>query len=333
MSQSEAQVLASLEKLAREALQAWDIEGAELSLIKHRENAVYSAQTQSGERFALRLHRLGYHSDEALHSELIWIDALAKSGIEVPKVIPTTDNQLFITVGPADESWQVDLFEWVDGEQLGSLEHGLGEDEEKIRNIFFTIGESAARLHNQSCRWEPPAGFKRHAWDLEGLVGEAPFWGRFWELNALSDEQHQLVNRARAQIKTDLENYGQNADNYSLIHADFVPENLLVDGEHVRLIDFDDAGFGWHMFELATALYFIQGEAHYELAKQALLEGYREHRALSDKDLAALPLFLAARGFTYLGWVQSRQETQTAREMTPELVALACDTARGYLGE
>ena len=30
-----------------------------------------------------------------------------------------------------------------------------------------------------------PAAFKRHALDADGLMGEAPFWGRFWEHPAL----------------------------------------------------------------------------------------------------------------------------------------------------
>ena len=32
----------------------------------------------------------------------------------------------------------------------------------------------------------------------------------------------------------------------------------MVQGDRIKLIDFDDAGFGWHLFELATALYFIR---------------------------------------------------------------------------
>ena len=30
----------------------------------------------------------------------------------------------------------------------------------------------------------------------------------------------------------------------------------------VCVIDFDDAGFGWHLFELATSLYFITDDEH-----------------------------------------------------------------------
>ena len=47
--------------------------------------------------------------------------------------------------------------------------------------------------------------------------------------------------------------------------------------------------------------------------------------------LRSLPLFYAVRGLTYLGWVHTRQETETARELTPTLVGLACEAAEGYL--
>ena len=116
-----------------------------------------------------------------------------------------------------------------------------------------------------------------------------------------------------------------------MIHADFVSENLMVDGENVRLIDFDDAGFGWHLFELATALHFETEAPYYQEAYTSLLAGYREYRPLPDEQLAYLPLFMLARSFTYLGWVHTRFETETAREMTPMLVDKACKLARDYL--
>ena len=49
-----------------------------------------------------------------------------------------------------------------------------------------------------------------------------------------------------------------------MIHADLVPENVLVDGDSIRLIDFDDAGFGWHHFEIATALISSSRQAHFD---------------------------------------------------------------------
>ncbi len=52
-------------------------------------------------------------------------------------------------------------------------------------------------MHNQAAGWQPPATFRRHAWDMAGLVGERPFWGRFWELAALTPAQRSLLDRKR----------------------------------------------------------------------------------------------------------------------------------------
>lgn len=318
--------------LAKQALAAWDLDG-ELSLIKQRENAVYALVSNSGERYALRVHRANYHSNAALDSELEWMNALADFGLKVPTLIPTTSGDSFTieTVDGIDQARQVDLLAWLDGTQIGSVEDGLGNDEQEVKHIYTTIGEIAAQVHNQASQWMPSKGFERHSWDIEGLVGEQPLWGQFWKLDALDAEQRGLVLEGREAIAEGLKAFGQRPDNYSLIHADFVPENIMMYQGEVQIIDFDDAGFGWHMFELATALYFIQGEAMYEAAKDALIAGYRSRRTLSDDDLAQLSLFLAARSLTYLGWVHTRQGTQTAVELTPLLIEMSCDAIRCYL--
>ncbi|MGQ0336040.1 phosphotransferase enzyme family protein [Halomonas elongata] len=322
-----------LKDLAHRSLRHWGLEGSDLSLVKYRENAVYQVTASGGERYALRIHRHGYHSLAALRSELQWMSALHDSGIAVPEVLPATDGRLLVSDSTEviAEPRHVDLFAWIDGVPLGSVEEGLGDNAERVAKLYTDLGRTAAELHNQSSRWALPEGFERHAWDHDGLVGEAPFWGRFWELELLNASQRRLLETARDRISRELSEYDRSAQRYGLIHADFVPENLMAENGRLRLIDFDDAGFGWHMFELATALYFIQEEACYPVARQALIDGYRQKRALSDDDLSRQELFLTARGCTYLGWIRSRQETETAREMAPELIRRACEQAERYL--
>jgi Ser/Thr protein kinase RdoA (MazF antagonist) len=262
------------------------------------------------------------------------MQALDDVGITVPTIVPAASGELFVTHAADDlpGNIQIDLFEWIDGEQLGSVEEGIA-DEASVSATYRIIGELAAKVHNQAVSWQLPPGFARHAWDAEGLAGEQPFWGRFWEIAAASASERDLLVQGRDAVFGELSQLAKSPGTYSMIHADFAPENIMVEGDQLRLIDFDDAGFGWHLFELATSLYFILGESYFEQARDALIEGYRAHRQLSNEQLDLLPLFSLARGFTYIGWVHTRHETETAKELTPMLLTAACELAEDYLSK
>ena len=228
------------------------------------------------------------------------------------------------------EPRQVDLLGWTEGGADGRF---LGEFDPRpaMTDNFRLLGKLAARVHNQSVEWHPPPGFTRHHWDADGIAGAAPFWGRFWVLDHLSASQRRLLERARERVHADLLRLEKSPDTYSLIHADLVPQNILVDGKSIRLIDFDDAGFGWHPFEIATALISHLGRPYYERVRDAMIAGYREHRSFNDAQIAQLPLFFVARSFTYLAWAHSRFETELAQQLTPSFVETGCSLADTYL--
>ncbi len=321
-----------LESLARAALGNWDL-GADpdIELIKHRENAVF--KIDSGDhRYALRVHRAGYHSDIELESELAWMAAISRDEIRTPKALATRNGAAFASAEAAGvpEPRQVDVLEWFDGEPLASIEDGFADPRE-IETTFALIGELMASTHNHSESWRRPEWFRRHAWDEDGIVGEEPLWGRYWDLEHLTDEQRARLGAAKRAALSELAAFGKSADRYGLIHADFLPENLLRGAGGICLIDFDDAGFGWHVFDLATTLFFHLGEEHFNAATGALIEGYRSRRPLPEEHVQKLPLFLLLRGLTYLAWAHSRSETETARELTPMVVAAVDELAKDYL--
>jgi Ser/Thr protein kinase RdoA (MazF antagonist) len=320
-------------QLAVEALRRWGIEDGAPQPLKIRENAVFKVTGPGGRPAVLRIHRHGYISDAALVSELQWLQALRADGIEVPGVIPTPDGALFATVSvdAVPEPRQVDLLEFLEGEPLGTLEDGLSPHVTDLPGSFREVGRTIARLHNHGSAWKRPAGFVRHAWDLDGLVGEEPLWGRFWELEALSPSQRTLILEARERVREDLVAYGRSPERYGLIHSDINLDNFLIERGRIKVIDFDDTAFGWHLFDLATITIFHRGPEDAATIRQPIIEGYREFRSLPDEELARLPLFHLARAFSYLGWVHTRHETETARKITPEIVALGCDLAREYL--
>ncbi len=310
----------------------WPLKCASIAPLKVRENAVYAVHLHDGAKVALRVHRCGYHSDVALESERTWLQALGLSGFAVPQHVLSSAGHSFerVRIEGFEGERQLDIFQWINGQQLGSVEAGVALTGASVGDIYREVGRLAARLHNHSATWEVPVGFRRHAWDAAGLVGETPLWGRFWDLEALSPSERQLLVRLRQAVSEELNEFGVGRDRYGLIHADLVPENVLVDGNKMQLIDFDDAGYGWHLFEIATSLYFIRRESIYEEARSAVIEGYREQRPLPDAHIAKLPMFLAARGSTYLGWVHTRRAEPAAQEMTATLVQMAVAAAEDY---
>ena len=98
-----------------------------------------------------------------------------------------------------------------------------------------------------------------------------------------------------------------------------------------RVIDFDDCGYGWYLFDLATSIFFLQGTEHFNLAQEALIMGYRKNRPLTDEHLSWLPPIFMARATTYLGWMHTRSETETAKEMTPFIIELIFSLVDDYL--
>ena len=110
---------ARLHRLAVAAVSRWPLDCVRIEPIKVRENAVYAVHTADQRRVVLRVHRLGYHSDEALHSELTWMSALDDSGLEVPRPVLSRAGKPFERVAIADVPGprQVDVFEWI--EEIG----------------------------------------------------------------------------------------------------------------------------------------------------------------------------------------------------------------------
>lgn len=319
--------------LAREALRAWPVGEARIELVKYRENAVFCVTDAEGSRYALRVHRPGYRSDNQIRSEIEWMRALASSGVQTPEVIPTTAGDVirWASVPSVPEARQCDLLRWVPGMQLGSLEGGASGDDGTIAARYRMLGELAARVHEHGVHWERPADFERPAFDAAALVGEEPVWGAFWKLDCVSPEQLEVLFEARERARGELDRFGSSSDRYGLIHGDFLPENVLIaDGEPL-LIDFDDCGNSWYAFELATALFPLLPGGRSGMVTAAYLEGYRRRRPFPDEWLRLLPSFLLVRTLSYLGWPAGRPENEDARRVAPVLAELATGLARRYL--
>jgi Ser/Thr protein kinase RdoA (MazF antagonist) len=109
------------------------------------------------------------------------------------------------------------------------------------------VGDLVARFHDATDALTLPDWFTRPRWDVAGLTGETPFWGRFWDHPALEPDERETLLAARAHVAGTLATRG---GDFGLIHADVLRENVLFAASGPHLIDFDDAGFGFRAFDL-----------------------------------------------------------------------------------
>lgn len=291
------------DQLALDALERWSLGPARVSLAAARENTVYRVEAGT-RKYALRVHRSDYRSENQLKSELDWMAALSRGGLHLPEPVAASDGSLITKVSGKN----VDVLTWLDGHPMG--ENGELVATDNVAGGYQALGKSMADLHQLSDEWELPRDFSRPAWDIEGLVGQSPIWGRFWENPSLNDEQVSLFEKVRTGANVIAATQPGSLD-YGLIHADLVPENVLLDNSDAYLIDFDDSGFGFRLFDLATTLNRARRTDRYEEYRDAFLASYLSRREI---DLEPLPLFQALRALTYVGWVVERMDEPGAQE-------------------
>ncbi len=290
-----------------QALRQWELEPTTVEQISQSENIVFRVDAEDGSRYALRLHRPGYHSYQGLISEQLWTAALKDAGVDVPVPRSTRRGEPYGQIDVNGERRFAGILEWVDGTSMEALVAASDNVAEHAAQ-FTALGELLAQLHHQASGWQQPAAFVRHALDADGLMGQAPFWGPFWEAKALSEDQQLEFAALRQRIYQILQRLPTDSSCYSLIHADLHPGNVLVNDDRLHVIDFDDAAFGWHIYDFAVALKDYQDEAAFSSYQTALIEGYRQHRDLDDETLALIPLFLLIRTLNTIGWADARPE-------------------------
>ena len=309
---------------AAEALARWGMDDASLSFVAGRENHVYRVATRDGD-FALRIRRRGLRGRAEILSELAWLDAMDRAGLSVPRPVPSLAGSLLETVGGRE----ADMTVWLRGTPLGRSGEPLRLKD--APQAFHRLGREIALLHDACDEFRPPEGFVRSRWDLDGLLGEEPLWGRFWENPTLDKETRGLLERFRREASRQLELRAGELD-HGLIHADLVRENVLLDDGHdrPRLLDFDDGGFGFRLFDIAGALLKNRKEPGRLDIESSLVEGYRTVRRL---DVSLLGLFMALRAVTYVGWIVPRMAEDGSPERNARFVADARDLCAAYLGE
>lgn len=298
---SYAEQLHRLEMRMLEAISRYRLPPVQHELLQYEDNAVYRLIDAAGERYVLRLGAAAGQDAAGQQSEMAWLSSLRRNtDLHVPEPVENVDGVLVSILEARDPSEPrcAVLMRWVPGEHPPTPMES---------SAFERLGEITARMHQHAEHFAPAPGFVRPSWDLDRL-----FNGIFLDGGAaaipLKDHQFELLSAIRSDLSQALGKLRSAEGSWGLIHGDLHRDNILIDGEDIGIIDFDDCGWGFFAYDLASVLdsayrRIARDSTEYRHMRDAFLAGYHRIRPLPIGILAQLRVLKVARDLVTLDFI------------------------------
>lgn len=274
---------------------------ARLTLLAHMDNSTFRVDTAGGARYALRIHRVSHsksqprRSVDNIRSEAEWLAALRRdTDLIVPEPMVSRDGALYVVAETAGvpEPRICTLLGWVDGRFVYKR---------LTPSHLERVGVFMARLHEHANRWTPDREPSR--WLVGSISDDIAASTLATVAEVLPHPAVATVERVLDRARTAQDALGRTQDSYGLIHGDLHSDNYLFYGEDVRTVDFDDCGWGLHLFDMAVALCDIRSFPAYPAMRAALLHGYSTVRPVPPGVDTHLDALIEWRNLQLIVWL------------------------------
>lgn len=305
-------------ELARTVLLEYPFDIQSLEIINFEFNATFKVITEKNESFALRINVNSDRTYENLLGEISFVRFLNEKGaVNLPKPIASKKGELALTVPSAllERDLSVALYSWLEGEEIG---------DEPSEDALRKLGAAMAAMHKATADFALPANaklplLKDFLWQTQDVI--------FASGSPLSKEDIELLTKAKIEIEKIIENLYSGSKAIA-IHADLHGGNVFSHGDKIYIFDFDDAGFGLPIQDLATALYYLDTPEQ----DSALLAGYQSVSVLPRHDKHQLNGLLLQRRIILLNYLYETTN-QEHRDMAPEYLVETLRRVRVFLDQ
>lgn len=262
-----AQVL-RLRRLARAALEHYDLEVRRLALLQHSYNTIFRVWAADGQRYVLRVNLPGVRRLEQIRAEMAWLAALRRdTGLQVPRPVPNRSGELVTTAHApgVPEPRHCALFGWLSGPLLA---------ERLTPENLEQLGEITALLHRhaRSFALPPGAGLDPLDWPRFHLAPFALFEPEYRQW--MPPARRRLFEMGLEHVRQGLERLWSSGVPIPL-HADLHQLNLKLWRGRLAVLDFDDCALGFPVQDIGITLYYLSRHPEYPALRAALERGYR----------------------------------------------------------
>ncbi len=275
--------IVSADALASVVAAAYGLDGVRCHLIKSAMLDTYQVTAASGPAI-LRIYPASRRTEAEILAELDVLAYLHAADVSVSVPIRQRSGEQLLTIQAPEGVRCAALFTYAPGRPLS---------QQCTPQYAHAYGQALAQVHTVADTL--PQLPLRPRLDLATLLDQplAALASAF----AQRDTDWAFLRQVAAAIRPHIAALPTEPPCYGLCHGDAGSANAHVTADgRLTLFDFDMCGVGWRAYDIAT---FLIDEP--ESIAASFLEGYTAVRALTDTELASLPLFQIVQSIWVLG--------------------------------
>lgn len=257
----------------------YDADNESITFCGGYESAVYSFRNNNHE-YILKI-TLGKVKDiREVEAELEFVNYLYNKGFSVSNAICSHNGELIETEKCDDDFFYARCYAKASGVYISNMCN---------MSLLNRWGQTMGRLHKLSKQFVPSDGFYCKQW-YENPRLKNKHWDR------------EVIERVE-EVTNHIGSLKSNKENYGITHNDLHQENFFINNGRLTVIDFDDLGYSWFMYDIAVVLYqviyrnvFAQQDPDFNRRFfHTFIEGYSKENRIDDDLMLELPYFLQLR--------------------------------------